>query len=226
MQDFADTLERRTTTDLVFDRLYDEISSLKLMPGSKLSEADIARRFGVSRQPVRDAFNRLEILDLLLIRPQKATQVRGFSMELIAHSRFVRLAVELEVIHCACAIWDTARADILEDILAQQRTAIESQQPKAFHVLDYQFHKQICELGGYPLAFDTIQECKQKIDRLCVLSLGRESAASTLLKDHTDLANALKAGDTAEAAAVTRRHLARLDEVIEDIHIKYAEFFD
>ena len=87
--------ERRTATDMVFDALFEEILTLKLMPGAKLSEADIAKRFGVSRQPVRDAFSKLESLDMLLIQPQKATKVRGFSMELVEHSRFVRLAVEL-----------------------------------------------------------------------------------------------------------------------------------
>ena len=96
MQELAGVFERRTTTDVVFDQLHEEIVSLEVLPGTKLSEADVARRFGVSRQPVRDAFARLENLDLLLIRPQKATEVRGFSMQRIAHARIVRLAVELD----------------------------------------------------------------------------------------------------------------------------------
>ena len=50
-------------------------------PGAKLSEVEVARRIGVSRQPVREAFNRLATMDLLLIRPQKSTRVRGFSMD-------------------------------------------------------------------------------------------------------------------------------------------------
>ena len=226
MQDFADAIERRTTTDLVFDKLYDEIATLRLKPGAKLSEADIARRFGVSRQPVRDAFNRLEILDLLVIRPQKATTVRGFSLELIAHSRFVRLAIELEVITRACAVWDETCAKKLDKNLKEQQQVIASGQATAFHVLDYQFHKLICEQGGHPLAFETIQECKQKIDRICVLSLGREREATTLMQDHSDLADALRANDPEKATSVTRRHLARLDGVITEIHQQYAEFFD
>ncbi len=101
MLELAELHERRTTTDVVFDQLFEEITSLKLLPGTKLSEADVARRFGVSRQPIRDAFNRLCNLELLVIRPQKATKVRGFSMPHIAHARFIRLAVELEVIRRA-----------------------------------------------------------------------------------------------------------------------------
>lgn len=221
-----DVFERRTATDVVFDQLHEDIVSLKLLPGTKLSEAEIARRFGVSRQPVRDAFNRLESQDLLLIRPQKATKVRGFSLERIAHSRFVRLAVELEVIRSACSVWDGSKAEMLADNLDKQNHAVTTGNSEDFHALDYRFHKLICELGGHPLAFDTIQECKQRIDRLCVLSLGREKEASTLLEDHRELADALKDNAPEEATSVARRHLGRLDDTITDIHEKHTDFFE
>ena len=82
--------ERRTTVDVIFDHLNDEISSMRLRPGDKISEAEIAAQFEVSRQPVRDAFARLENLDLIVIRPQRATRVKGFSMAEITKSRVVR----------------------------------------------------------------------------------------------------------------------------------------
>lgn len=226
MQEKEEVFERRTTADLVFDQLYEDIASLKVLPGSKLSEAEIARRFGVSRQPVRDAFNRLGNLDLLLIRPQRATEVRGFSMDRVQHARFVRLAVELEVVHRASAIWDDTRASILDASLDQQQQVIDAGHPEKFHDLDYAFHKKICELGGYPLAFETIQECKQKIDRLCLLSLGRASEAALLLEDHRALAKALRSNSAEQATAMVRQHLGRLDDTITDIHTKHSSYFE
>ena len=130
MLELVENLQRRTTTDVVFEQLHEEIASLTILPGAKLSESEIAQRFGVSRQPVRDAFNRLENLDLLLIRPQRATEVRGFSLKRVAHARFIRLAVELEVIRHACSLWDAARADTLDQNLQQQRHVLESGQSK------------------------------------------------------------------------------------------------
>lgn len=226
MQSIMDTVERRTASDIVFDQLFDAIVSLELLPGTKLSEADIAKRFGVSRQPVRDAFNKLEAQGLLLIRPQKATQVRGFSMEHIAHARFVRLAVELEVIRSACGMWDAVHSDSLAENLKAQERVIENAEPEDFHRLDYEFHKLICNLSGHPLAFDTIQECKKKIDRLCVLSLGRQSEAKTLLQDHENLADALQSRDANAACDIVRRHLRRLDDTIAEIHEKHSEYFE
>ncbi|MGI9509578.1 MAG: GntR family transcriptional regulator [Geminicoccaceae bacterium] len=226
MQEVADRFERRTTTDVVFDQLHEDIVSLKLLPGTKLSEVEVARRFSVSRQPVRDAFNRLDHLDLLLIRPQKATEVRGFSMQRIRHARFVRLAVELEVIRHACSIWNDSLAVTLERNLDQQQQSIDMGETEAFHALDYQFHKMICELGGCPMAFETIEECKRKVDRLCLLSLGRENESATLLEDHRQLAHNLRHGSVEQATAIARRHLNRLDDTIADIHRTHAEYFE
>lgn len=226
MQKLVQPIERRTTVDVVYDELYDEITTLQLPPGAKLSEADIARRFGVSRQPIRDAFNRLEAKQLLWIRPQRATVVRGFSMAQIAHARFVRVAVELEVLRAACETWDDAKATKMRRSLEDQHAAVQNKDAAAFHGLDYQFHKMICELGGHPLAFDTIEDCKRSIDRLCVLSLDRRDEAATLVEDHEDIAAALETRDLNRAATAARTHFARLDDTIRDIHKEHAGFFD
>lgn len=226
MHELAGVFERRTTTDFVFDQLHEEIVSLEILPGTKLSETEVARRFGVSRQPVRDAFARLENLDLLLIRPQKATEVRGFSMQRISHARFVRLAVELEVIRNACSVWDDDHAESLERNLDQQQHAVDADQPDVFHALDYKFHELICELSGHPMAFETIKECKQKVDRLCILSFGRQNESAILLQDHQRLAHAIKKGSTEKAVAIARQHLSRLDETIADIYRAHPEYFE
>ncbi len=225
MQETTGMFERRTTADVVFEQLHSEIASLELLPGTKLSEAEVARRFGISRQPVREAFSRLGNLELVLVRPQKATIVRGFSLQRVAHARFVRLAVELEVITQACSVWDTSCAEALQRNLQQQHEALKSE-PDQFHSLDFQFHRLICELGGCPLAVEAITECRQKIDRLCTLSLEKQSEATTLLDDHEKLANALKANSTERALAITRQHLSRLDSTIEEIHLTHADYFE
>ncbi len=226
MQASIGTIERRTTADEVFDRLHQEIVSLELLPGTKLSEAEVARRFGVSRQPVRDAFGRLESLDLLLVRPQKATEIRAFSMERIANARLIRLAVELEVVRRACAVWDAERTKKLQQNLDWQSRTLDAGKLDEFNALDYHFHKLICELGGYPLAAETIKESKQKIDRLCMLSLGNHGEANAVLAEHRKLAEALSKNAVKEAVDMARVHLSRLDNTIDEIHRSHAEYFE
>ena len=217
--------ERRTTVDDIFDLLHEEILSLRLRPGDKISEADIATRFGVSRQPVRDAFSRLANLDLLLIRPQRATEVKRFSMKEIVKSRFVRAAVEREVLRHAAAQCDTAGAARLDEALARQDRAIFERDVEGFGTLDYEFHKTLCEIAGIDFAFDIIMTEKAKVDRLCMLGLSKEDRMPELVADHRAIAEAVKAHD-AGAIKIGMLHLSRLDKTIESISQNSAHYFE
>lgn len=218
--------ERRTSVDDVFDYLHEQISSLQLKPGDRISEAEIAARFGVSRQPVRDAFSRLANLDLLLIRPQRATEVRRFSMREIEKARFVRASIEKEVLLRAAAACDTAGAAHLEQALSRQAQAVEAKDLEGFGKLDYAFHKVLCEIGGVDFAFDVIMEEKAKVDRLCMLGLAKEQRMPELFEDHRAIADAVIAQDGPAAIAAGMTHLSRLDETIEQITSTNANYFE
>ena len=218
--------KQQTSSEMVYDQLFKELVTLELLPHSTLSESEVATRFGVSRQPVRDAFNRLENLGLLTIKPQRPTRVRGFSLERIQDARFVRLAIELEVIKSACVHWDQGAAAELDANLALQRQAIAENRIEAFHDLDYDFHRLICVHAGHRFAFETIHRCKQQVDRLCVLSLARTNEVTDVIEDHEDIARALRGKSVKSATRIMRRHAGRLDAAIADIHKTHTEYFD
>lgn len=218
--------DRRTTVDEIYDYLHDEISSLRLRPGDKISEADIAAQFGVSRQPVRDAFSRLANLDLLLIRPQRATEVKRFSTREIEKSRFVRAAVEAKVLQFAAEKCDKDGAEILEACLVQQRKVIDAKDYHKFSALDYAFHKTLCQIAGVDFAFEVISQEKAKVDRLCVLGLFKNERMHLLLEDHEAIAHAVTHHDPVAAVDAGMLHLTRLDGTLLDIAETNADYFE
>jgi len=218
--------ERRPSVDVIFDHLYKDILSLRLRPGDKISEAEIAARFGVSRQPVRDAFSRLENLDLLLIQPQKATEVKRLSLKAIEKSRFVRAAVESEVLRRASAECNAEGAAELDACLDRQRKVVADQEYHKFDALDYEFHRTLCKIARVDYAFEVISAEKAKVDRLCMLSLSREQGMPQLLQDHKDIAESVKQGNAEEAVAAGMKHLARLDKTISAIAAEHADYLD
>lgn len=226
MVNLSHTADRRPSVDRIVDHLYGEITSLRLLPGAKISEAEIAAKFGVSRQPVRDAFSRLENMDLLLIRPQKATEVRRFSSQSIEKARFVRAAVEAEVLRRAAAECDEAGGLMLDLCLALQRKALKQKDHAAFGDLDYDFHRTLCEIAKVPFAFDVISTEKAKVDRLCMLSLSKEDRMPLLIADHERIASCIKDGNAEEAAAAGMLHLTRLDDTIEAIRESNEPYFE
>ncbi|MCC1491798.1 GntR family transcriptional regulator [Cognatishimia sp. F0-27] len=218
--------ERRTSVDDIFDALHEQIVTLQLKPGDRISEADIAAQFGVSRQPVRDAFSRLANLDLLLIRPQRATEVRRFSMRQIEKSRFIRAAIETEVLRRSAAQCDDTGAEMLNAALDAQEAAVAASDVETFGTLDYEFHKTLCVIGGVEYAYDVILEEKAKVDRLCMLGLEKEQRMPELVEDHRAIAHAVVNHDTDAAIAAGMKHLSRLDATIERISATNANYFE
>ncbi|MEJ6402655.1 GntR family transcriptional regulator [Yoonia sp. 2307UL14-13] len=217
---------RRTSADDVFDYLSMQINSLKLLPGTRISEIEIAKQFDVSRQPVREAFIRLANRGLLLIRPQKATVVRKFSNEKVKRARFLRMAVEYEVLRRACRRPLGKTRQKLERSIKAQEKAIKDNDIDRFHMLDYEFHKILCEAGGSEFVFETIAENKAQVDRICLLSLAQNSAMDDLLVDHKKIVAALIAQDEETVTSVIMMHLNRLDDVLAKIRKTHIDFFE
>lgn len=220
------TTERRTGVDAVFDYLYEEIVSMQLLPGTKISEAEVAKMFGVSRQPVRDAFSRLENLDLLLIRPQKATEVKRFSSIAITTARFVRAAVESEVLRRAARSCDQDGSDLLQTQITEQKQAVDENNYDRFMSLDYAFHGALCTVAKTDFAIDVIAQNKAKVDRLCMLELARSDKLDKLFNDHKQIAKLVADNDEEGAVKAGMLHLSRLDTTINTIRDENADYFD
>ncbi len=220
------TLERTTSSDIVFDALFGQITRLELLPGTKISESDVAKTFGYSRQPVREAFTRLANLNLLLVRPQRATVVRPFSRRLIANARFVRTAVELEVIRSAAHDRDTTIDADLKANLRAQSDAVDAGDVALFHELDYEFHRLLCASAKQSFAFEIIAENKAQVDRLCMLALTSKEAMIILYHDHEEMLEALIEGNASAADRVLRAHLDRLTPTVEAIYTTHNAYFD
>ncbi len=218
-----DLTARPSVADQVFDELNRQILSLELKPGAKLSEVEVAKAMGVSRQPVRDAFYRLSKMGFLLIRPQRATTVSLISSAAVLQARFIRTALELEVIRAAATRLSEADLEALDAILQAQEASVNADNHRAFHELDDQFHREICQRAGLGFAWELIAENKGHMDRVRMLSLS--FASRDAWEDHLRVLAALRTGDPDAAAAEMRRHLTRILEQIHRIRDANRDWF-
>ena len=218
--------ERRTISDDIFDSIHAEIIAMRLTPGTKLSEVEIARQFEVSRQPVREAFFRLSNLNLLKVRPQRATVVCKISRSEISDARFIRTAVEVEVARLACDKFEPAHeADFIEN-LSEQEHAVNANDFDTFHALDGQFHQLFGKIAGREGAYRIIAEYKSPVDRLCALSLSRRNEFKNVFLDHQNLFACLKQSDPDGLVALLRKHFSRLDATIAEVSKSHAAYFE
>lgn len=218
-------MERRTTSEDVFDRLHADIVTLKLLPGARLSEVDVAKQFDVSRQPVREAFIRLHDLDLLRVQPQRATTVKRISEQALLNARFIRTSVEVEVLKVACERDTSAHHKAFEKNLEQQADSIKAKRTARFHRLDYKFHHLICKAADHEFAYETISANKSQLDRLCLLSLTRSEEMIQIQTDHQALFECLRDGRADDAESLIRTHLSRVINLLGAVRASHPEYF-
>ena len=218
-----ETKRTPSVTELVFDELYDRVITLDLPPGAKLSEVDVARRMGVSRQPVRDAFYRMSRLGLLTIRPQRATIVAPISERAVLEARFIRTAIELETVQEAAKRLEPRQLQRLHALVDRQEEAVQAGDRMRFHALDDEFHRMICEATDLPFAWTVIREHKAHMDRVRYLSLA--FGAQSALDDHKAILAAIEAHDAQTAADAMREHLSRIHSIIATIRKDRDQYF-
>lgn len=218
----VDGLRGPSTSDLVYEVLYRRIVELALPPGARISEQDVARQVGSSRQPVRDAFFRLSRLGLVQVQPQKATVVTLVSEEAVLRARFIRTALETETVRAATPLGDQPRRE-LRKLLDQQEAALSDDDRIRFHQLDDDFHEAICAASGHGFAWSMIREIKAHMDRVRWLSLAFGARAA--FDDHVSIFEGLCAGDPERAAGAMRVHLGRIADILVQVRRDHPSMF-
>lgn len=202
--------------------LRDSILTGELKPGMRLSEQEIANAMGISRQPVREAFIRLAGEGLLEVWPQRGTFVSKISAEEVLDARFVREAVEADLIRLATVRADTGLVADLRANLAEQRNALSD--AARFLRLDEVFHRRIAEAAGKGRAWDHLQKLKSQLDRVRFLAT-QDFPVEVLIKQHEEVVDGIATGDPDRAEAALRNHLCQMLEDLPLINNAYPDFF-
>ena len=205
--------------------LRDDIVTMALKPGDVISESDIAGRYGVSRQPVREAFIRLAQQGLLLIRPKRATVVKKISPEGVRQSRFIRESIEVEIIRRVAAQAGDEAVAVLEKLIAEQEAAAQADDTRRFHPLDESFHRTLARLAGVEYAWQLIDDHKMQLDRVRYLTLGL-SSKQRAVSEHKTIVAAVARGDVAGAEAAMRDHLSRAEVLLAQTIGDFPDYFE
>ena len=132
----------------VFERLRNQILTLELEPGQLIDEASLARRFNVSRSPIREALVRLGSEQLVKTLPNKGTIVAPLNFE--EFPKYVDALDLIQRVVSRLAAQHRSEADLVK-IRAQQETFRESHARNdalAMILSNREFHAAIGDAGG------------------------------------------------------------------------------
>jgi len=202
------------------------IIALELPPGTRLSEQEIALKYGVSRQPVREALIALAKTRLVDVQPQRGTVVVKFSVRKMMEARFVREAVEVAIVRQACQSFAAPSRQRIDDLLEMQDKAASRNDHAAFQRYDELFHVELTEGVGMPLAWEAIRDIKAHMDRVCQLTLPGPDAMLPLVEQHRRIMAAIDAGDAAAGEAAMRHHLTEILRALPKTEAAHPDLFE
>ena len=201
-----------------YEILRSQIIQGDLKPGTIISESEVSRILQVSRQPVREAFIKLHNEGLVEVRPQRGTLVTHISIEAVSDARFIREAVEADIVKLLVEKCSPAMIETLRHLIGQQRT-IEDGQLEAFIELDDQFHRTMAILAERGNTWKITASTKAHFDRVRYLS-ALEKALQPLVDQHEAVVDAIEQRDSDKAEAAIRFHLR---EVLRDLPVLVAQ---
>ncbi|WML51260.1 GntR family transcriptional regulator [Neobacillus sp. PS3-12] len=218
--------------EFAYNEIKEQILTLKLIPGTKLSEKSMSDQLQISRTPIREAFLKLAQEELLEIIPQSGTFVSLINSDYAEEARFVREKLETAVILLACDIGTRESLFNLEanlkiqELLACDKNGIA--QKGNFFDLDEKFHKEFFEMTGKRRTWQMMQNINGHLNRYRILRLKSTESFDwdILIDQHKSIFTAIQEKDKLKAEKNIIEHLQlMLSE--ESILIKqYPDYFE
>jgi DNA-binding GntR family transcriptional regulator len=205
-------LRRADSTSMV-DHIVEELRKAivngELPPDSRLVELELAERFGVSRGPIRESLNMLQLLGLVTLRPNRGAVVSAISSEDVLEVYVLRAALGV------VAIRQLIGAERITSQVADQLTALESKARSAttrkrqrlMVEADLAFQSAIVDACGLPRVITRFAETTDEVSRFVTTSGIRYPDVDRIVEDHAKLLAALLHRDADKAVALWRTRM-------------------
>jgi DNA-binding GntR family transcriptional regulator len=201
----AESAAGRVTRDL-----RRRVLSGDLKPGTVLSQARIAAEYDVSRMPARDALQVLANEGLVDLGPATSV-VRELSIAELQELYELREVVE--PLLTRLAVPNVGRAQMTQ--MAALVDAMESDaSPAEWLEANARFHAHVFTCADRPRMIELTQHLRRLTDRYLYLHIGVIENLAHLHDEHREILDAVRAGDAAAAAELTRLHLVTSHDFI------------
>jgi DNA-binding GntR family transcriptional regulator len=194
----------KTDAYAAYRRVRDLILRTELPPGAALNEADLMRRIGVGRTPLRDALHLLQHEGLVEILPRKGTFVSQVTVGDLQQIFEVRNGIEDIVARAAAARADSKDVRAIRT-LAQRASAVN--QPESDVSIDQEFHARLLEIAGNRYLLEMYQRLADASLRLLYLTRCGMEPPEDQARTIRRAADALEDRDAGALGKVLRDHV-------------------
>ncbi len=198
-----------------YERIKQNIVSLELPPGSVINEVALRTELNLGRTPIREALQRLALEKLVLIVPRRGMFVADIGMMDLQRLFEVRVVLESMAARLAARRGTEHHWQCMEAVLAnlpENGEAIENQDLIA---IDQACHEIIYEAADNEFLQDILVTNYALSLRLWYFALAKIGDMRSAILEHVTIMDALKAGDTEQAAQLLEQHIKHFQEEIQ-----------
>ncbi|GGB85390.1 GntR family transcriptional regulator [Knoellia flava TL1] len=202
---------RRSGAQFVYEELLDRIQDMRLEPGRRLNEAELATSLGVSRTPLREALRLLLAEELLEQLPTGGMVVRRLTPRDAAELYAVRARLEGLVAAAAAERAEPADVDRLMALLHRNEAlaGLANGAMESGHAI----HVELERIADHAWASRVLAQIEGQLARYRRFSNASPERREAALAEHRSIIEAVAAGDPALAGALAEEHVLAAREV-------------
>ncbi|NVJ97988.1 MAG: GntR family transcriptional regulator [Alphaproteobacteria bacterium] len=198
------TVKRKSLAIQVADALRELILAGDYAQGEQLRQDDVAKKLGVSRIPVREAFQQLEAEGLVVNVPYKGAIVSRLSLDEIGEYFDIRMSLEGDLLGHAID-------NMTPEVIARSRKIIDrmnSASPSKWGEINWQLHAEIYAIANRPITLEMVKKIHDNLDRYVriQLSLSQENRERAN-EEHVRMVDLCEQGRKNEAIGLLHDHI-------------------
>lgn len=216
---------RETAREYAYRTLKENIIMLRLVPGSMVSEKELADEMGISRTPTREALIELSKSYIVDIIPQRGSFISKIDYSLVDEARFMRLTLENAVVEIVCEEGSEKDFRDLETNIKLQEFYLDSGSVGKFFQMDNAFHKKLFLISNKMQVYQLMSSMMIHFDRVRLMRLHSDKELEDILYDHVSILEALRQRNKEAASKLMTKHLSRYKVDEELIRREHPDYF-
>ena len=207
-------ITRPTLAQNLTQQLRDQIMNGDLAPGQRLQEADLSRKFGVSRTPLREALKSLASEGLISISPNKGATVTKLTEAEIAETFPVMGALEALAGELACAHASPGEIRLLRELHEEILAHYHDGKLQRYFATNQRFHENLVTAAHNATLAEHYHQLAGRVLRARYRANLTDAQWAQSVAEHDQIIVALEARDSAALASILRAHIDHKFETV------------
>lgn len=214
---------KRSNTQKLKDALEEDIINGRLLPGERLDHDALAKQYGVSRTPIREAVQQLVVSGLVDVRPKKGTFVAKVSLDQLIEMFEVMAELEGMCGRLAARRIQTRELEDLRSALLHCENPEVMADPDDYYYENEDFHNCIYAASHNQFLATEARQLKQRLKPYRRMQLHARNRVSNSVKEHRKIFEAIEKGEEREAEQYLKEHIliqgTRFSDLVSQVRI-------